>query len=48
MKHTNVFASTQVRSSKIQVEVREIPVLKKQAIASRNDVDGDSGDISNE
>jgi hypothetical protein len=48
MKYANASASIQVRPSRIQVEVREIPVVKKQAIVSRHDVDGDGGDISNE
>ncbi|MCU0525085.1 MAG: hypothetical protein MUF72_09695 [Elainella sp. Prado103] len=48
MKHANMSASTQARASKIQVEVREIPVIKKQATAVRHDVDSDGGDISNE
>jgi hypothetical protein len=40
--------STQVRTSKIQVEVREIPVVKQQIMSSRHDVDGDGGDLRNE
>lgn len=47
MKHANVSAPAQVRSSKIQIEVQEIPVVKKQTV-SRHDVDSDGGDISNE
>lgn len=48
MKRTDVSTATQVRASKIQVEVREIPVLSKQVSPSRHDVDGDGGDIRNE
>lgn len=48
MKHANASASTPVRLSKLQVEVREIPVVKQQSVVSRHDVDGDGGDISNE
>ncbi|WNZ26320.1 hypothetical protein HJG54_28210 [Leptolyngbya sp. NK1-12] len=48
MTHTSATASAQVRSSRIQVEVREIPVVKQQATLSRHDVDSDGGDISNE
>ena len=48
MKHTNTSASTQIRPSKIQIEVREIPVVKQQAIISRHDFDPDGSDIRNE
>jgi hypothetical protein len=53
MQHANMSASTQsasaqVRTGRIQVEVREIPVVNPQVILSRHDVDGDGGDIRNE
>lgn len=47
MKQDNVSASASVRPSRVQVEVREIPTVRKQA-AVRHDVDSDGGDISNE
>lgn len=47
MQQTNVLTSTQVRSSKIQVQIREIPVVSKQVVV-RHDVDGDGGDVSKE
>ncbi|QZZ19299.1 hypothetical protein J5X98_18145 [Leptothermofonsia sichuanensis E412] len=48
MQRTNVSTSTQVRSSKIQVQIREIPVVSKQVVVRHHDVDGDGGDVSNE
>lgn len=48
MTHNSKSASTQVRTSRIQIEVREIPVLNKPVVISRHDVDGDGGDIRNE